>query len=148
AQAKRGPASKAWSASSRSGPQHIQFEQMDVYLQGSGLRAVMPILAALTNDNLSTILVDEPELSLEPRLQKALRDLLVEIAAEKQLIVVSTHSHLFLNREVLESTQIVTRTENGAAPRTVSSEKKLFDLTFDLLGSSTEDLFFPRNYLI
>jgi hypothetical protein len=30
----------------------------------------------------------------------------------------------------------------------VGSREQLYDVTFDLLGSSTEDLFFPHNYLI
>jgi ABC-type multidrug transport system ATPase subunit len=127
------------------GAQNMQFETIIVPLQGSGLRAVLPILAAMTNDDISTILVDEPELSLEPRLQKVLRDLLIETAASKQVVMVSTHSHLLLHRNLLESTQVILR---GEGIRTVTTGEELRDVTFDLLGSSTEDLFFPSNYLI
>ena len=108
----------------------------------------LPILAAITDRGLVALLIDEPEVSLEPRLQKALRDLLVEATNDIRSIVVATHSHLFINRQVVESTQIVGRTEGRTTVETVSSREELYDLTFDMLGSSTEDLFFPRNYIV
>lgn len=130
------------------GAGEVQFETIGVHVQGSGMRGLLPILAAVTNPEIVAILIDEPEMSLEPRLQKELRDLLVETAAQKRVVMVSTHSHLMLNRETLDSTQVVTRADNQTSIETVDSNEALFDITFDLLGSSTEDLFFPRNYLI
>jgi hypothetical protein len=130
------------------GPQQVQFEQIVVHLQGSGLRAVLPILAAVTNDSLDALLVDEPELALEPRLQKALRDLLVKTAETKRVVMIATHSHLLINRDVPESTQSVLRRDGSPYVDTVDDPARLFDITFDLLGASTEDLFFPRNYVI
>jgi hypothetical protein len=53
-----------------------------------------------------------------------------------------------LNRAVPGSTQIVTRADDMTSVSTIASTEELYDLTFDLLGSSTEDLFFPRNYII
>lgn len=133
---------------SLTGGGQVQFEQIVAQAQGSGLRAVLPVLAAVTNDDVHVLLIDEPELGLEPRLQKALRDVLVEAADTKRAIVVSTHSHLLLDRQILESTQIVQRSDSGTTVETVESADQLYSLTFDLLGSSTEDLFFPKNYLI
>lgn len=130
------------------GPQQIEFDAVVVHRQGSGLRSLLPILAAITDRGLVALLIDEPEVSLEPRLQKALRDLLVEATNDIRSIVVATHSHLFINRQVVESTQIVGRTEGRTTVETVSSREELYDLTFDMLGSSTEDLFFPRNYIV
>src|SRR5919197_3957574 len=124
------------------GPQQIEFDAVVVHRQGSGLRSLLPILAAITDRGLVALLIDEPEVSLEPRLQKALRDLLVEATNDSRSIVVATHSHLFINRQVVESTQIVGRTEGRTTVETVSSREELYDLTFDMLGSSTEDLFF------
>jgi hypothetical protein len=130
------------------GAQEIYFEDVRVFLQGSGIRAAMPILAALTNEDVRIILIDEPELSLEPRLQKVLRDVLVE-AAETRIIIVATHSHLFLQRDVIEANQVVGRSApNQTEVRTLAEPRELYDLVFDLLGSSTEDLFFPGNYVI
>jgi predicted ATPase len=91
------------------GPQEMHFEQIVVHAQGTGLRSLLAILAAMTNDEVTAILIDEPELSLEPRLQKATRDLLVETAERKRVVLVATHSHLFLNRDEVEASQVVTR---------------------------------------
>jgi predicted ATP-dependent endonuclease of OLD family len=118
-------------------------------LQGSGIRGALPILAALTNPNVSVILIDEPELSLEPRLQKVLRDILID-ESERKVIVVATHSHLFVRRDDIAANQRITpnieRTE--AVVTTLSEPRELYDVVFRLLGSSTEDLFFPANYVI
>jgi hypothetical protein len=130
------------------GAQEVQFVQIVVHAQGSGLRSLLPILAAITNDDIEAVFIDEPELGLEPRLQKALRDLLVETATTKRVIATATHSHLLIDRQETESTQIVTRDDAGTSVETVTTLERLYSLTFDLLGSSTEDLFFPRNYLI
>jgi len=127
--------------------QEVTFDDVSVMFQGSGLRSIFGILAALTDDAIKLLLIDEPELGLEARNQKLLRDLLVEASKEKQIII-STHSHLFLNRQTYHSNYTVRR-ENGEMSLTpVSSEADLYDITFKLLGSSAEDLFFPNNFLI
>jgi predicted ATPase len=130
------------------GGQEFSFEALSVAVQGSGLRTIFPILAALSDSGMKAILIDEPELSLEPRLQKVVRDLLVEVADQGCIVVISTHSHLFLNRLDPESTQVVERREGVTSVTTVDSGEQLQSVTFDLLGSSTEDLFFPRNYIV
>lgn len=130
------------------GPQSALFAEIPSTFQGSGLRSVLPILCALTDSRLRVILVDEPESSLAPRLQKALRDLLIEHAKDRTVLV-ATHSHLFLQKEPLDSTLLVGRNAQGTiAVDAVGSRESLYDLVFALLGNSTEDLFFPGNYLI
>jgi predicted ATP-dependent endonuclease of OLD family len=111
---------------------------------------VFPILAALTDPELRVILIDEPEISLDPTLQKALKNLLLEHAPvdSGKAIVVSTQSHLFMNRERLASNYIVSREGAEVVARAAATDEHLFDVTFRLLGNSTEDLFFPGNYLV
>jgi energy-coupling factor transporter ATP-binding protein EcfA2 len=129
--------------------QQVTFREVVVYWQGSGIRGALPILAALTNPDVQAILIDEPELSLEPRLQKVLRDLLIE-ESERKVIVVATHSHLFVRRDEIEANQRITRDveKNEVTVKTLTEPRELYDVVFQLLGSSTEDLFFPANYLI
>jgi putative ATP-dependent endonuclease of the OLD family len=127
--------------------QSITFENIPPAYQGSGLRSVLPILAVLTSDNITSVLIDEPEIALEPLLQKKLRDLFYR-SAETKRIAVSTHSHLMLNRENYDLNYVVTRDDTGVHVSRLSSERELYDITFDLLGSSLEDLFMPRNFLI
>jgi predicted ATP-dependent endonuclease of OLD family len=132
-----------------SGSQNIVFEDIAIQVQGSGLRSLFYILSALTDDKLHCILIDEPELALEPRLQRVLRDLLEEKAKDK-LIIVATHSNLFLNRTVVTN-NYKTSFNPGTRSSNISQltdEQELYDITFNLLGSSLVDLYFPENYLI
>lgn len=130
------------------GNQQVNFAEIAVYMQGSGLRSLLTILAALTSPHLNMICIDEPELSVEPRVQKALRDLLIKEAKDR-LILVATHSHLFLNRQDYAANHIVARSSNGEViVSAVSAEEQLYDVAFTLLGNDTEDLFFPGNYLV
>src|SRR5262249_38269831 len=105
------------------GAQEVMFEEIAVFYQGTGLRALFPILAALTNPDLRVILIDEPELSLEPRLQKVLRDVLVAASTEKT-IVVATHSHLFLRRDEIEANQVVVRDGAGVRVQTLTEPRE------------------------
>jgi hypothetical protein len=127
--------------------QRAHFDDVAAVFQGSGLRALFPIVCALTDPALRLILIDEPEEALEPRLQKALRDLLIESATDCSILV-STHSHLFLNRRDQTANYRVSKAEGQVAVEALSSNEELYDVAFQLLGSSTEDLFFPANYLI
>lgn len=127
--------------------QNIIFNQISAGLQGSGLRSVLPILAALTHPGIEVILIDEPELSLEPKVQRLLRDLFYEVSQNKRIIV-ATQSNLFLNRKNFVANFKV-RKENGTVlVEEISSESELYDLTFALLGNSLSDLFFPENFII
>src|SRR6266487_924709 len=127
--------------------QHVHFDDVAGHYQGSGLRALLPILCALTDPDLRLILIDEPEEALEPSLQKAVRDLLIE-KAEDRTIMVSTHSHLFLNRREAQQNLRVSRSNGNVMVESTTSPEELFEVTFNLLGNSTEDLFFPANYLV
>jgi ABC-type cobalamin transport system ATPase subunit len=130
--------------------QAVHFSDIQGFFQGSGLRNVFPILAALTDPQLRVILIDEPEISLEPTLQKALKNLLIEEAPPDggKAIVVSTQSHLFTNRDRISSNYIVSRDGAAVVARAAETDEDLVDVTFRLLGNSTEDLFFPGNYLV
>jgi hypothetical protein len=129
--------------------QQAYFDEVAVQWQGSGLRCLFSTVCALTDDRLKLILIDEPETSLEPRRQKALRDLLVDRAASRK-IVVATHSHLFLNRgeHDISLNHVVEIRDGKCNVRRLASRDELYELAFELLGNDTEDLFFPRNYLI
>jgi AAA domain, putative AbiEii toxin, Type IV TA system len=128
--------------------QVVNFPEAPLIRQGTGLRSVLGILAALTDKRIRVILIDEPEVALEPRVQKALRDLLIE-QSQTRLILCATHSHLFLHRHSVHSNWRLSRSHDGSpAVQKLESLADLVDLTFDLLGSDTQDLFFPFNYLI
>ncbi len=131
------------------GPQEIKFEYVQVAVQGSGLRSIFAILAALTDEHTKLLLIDKPEQSLEAGVQKRLRDLFYTVSIEQgKQIIVTTHSHLFLNRKDFASNYAVTKTNGQVDIHRVASEAELYDITFQMLGNSVEDLFLPYNYMV
>lgn len=62
--------------------------------------SVFRICAQLINSNNTTIIIDEPELSLHPQAQKKLAKVLSEKAKDRQIII-CTHSPYFINRKDL-----------------------------------------------
>lgn len=76
---------------------------------GEGLVSLFYIVDALydsTEEQL--IVIDEPELSLHPHLQRKLSKLLTEFSAKLQILV-ATHSPYFVNLEALSNGAVVTR---------------------------------------
>jgi predicted ATPase len=78
--------------------QMAKLSDVDIHLHGSGIRCVLPVLAALTSKSINVILIDEPELSLEARAQKVLKVLLHEAAQQGKTILTATQSHLFFEK--------------------------------------------------
>jgi ABC-type multidrug transport system ATPase subunit len=116
-------------------------------VQGGGYRSALAILAALSVPELKLILIDEPEAGLEASAQKAMRNLLIDEAA-KRPILVATHSHLFLDRQKPSAALVVQRDGSKVDVRTAKDAKELAEITFQRLGNSTEDLFLPANFLV
>ena len=112
---------------------------------GSGLRALFPILAAVACKRIQVIIIDEPEESLEPYLQKKLKKVLIDSG---KLVIVATHSHLFLSTDKQHSISVLEVNDDFLQAHKVNDERKLIDITYRLLGNSLEDLFFPNNFLI
>jgi predicted ATP-dependent endonuclease of OLD family len=71
---------------------------------GDGIvNSIRIVHALITSEPGSCIVVDEPELSLHPQIQKNLYDVLIEFSASKQ-IVVATHSpHFVCWKDISES---------------------------------------------
>ena len=127
--------------------QEIHFADVQAFFQGSGLRALMPILCALTDPKLQLIIIDEPEISLHASLQRELA-LLLRKHATGRGVLVATHSHLFLNRQEPLRNFSVAKDGGGVQVGRVTSVRDLMDVTFQMLGNSTADLFLPSNFLI
>ena len=127
--------------------QQLHFDDVLAGYQGSGLRFVLPILAALNDPVLEAILIDEPEASLEPVLAKRLRQLLIEKAG-RRAIVVASHSHWFIDHERIEANLVVGRGTGAVRADPVRNRRELADLVFKLLGNAPEDLMLPANFLV
>lgn len=130
------------------GVQIANIDNVEISSHGSGLRCVMPVLAALTSPDISVILIDEPELSLEARAQKALKEILLESANEGKTILLATQSHIFLDKEGMAKNFVVSNSGGHLEIDCIRSGEQLIDVTYNLLGNSLEDLYFPGNFLI
>lgn len=122
--------------------------------QGSGSRAVLAVLVALINPRYEAVLIDEPEIGIEPQVQRRLARLIRQVSngsngVRAKQVYVATHSHLFLDRDQVTNNHVVTKDVAGFAQiQQVTSTDGLAALVYNLLGNSPGDLFFPDNVLI
>ena len=70
-------------------------------LEASGITQLVSLLAAIYDDTIETLIVDEPEISLHPQLQAFILEEMEAVAGDwadpgKKRIVISTHSPSFL----------------------------------------------------
>ena len=137
-------------------PARITIDGRFVSQQGSGSRAVLGVLCALLHPDPTrdVVLIDEPEIGIEPQVQKQLATLIRKVSQgedglPKKRVFVATHSHVFLDRVTLTNNYVVGKDQAGAATiRQVATAEELHSLIFHLLGNSPEDLFFPDNMLV
>lgn len=101
----------------------IQREQ-DSILQPASYRAVLPILAAFTDDYIKMVLIDGPAIFLHLRDQKQLQELLNEVSRDKQIII-TTHTNGFINRKDLASNYFVSMDNRQFKISRASSEAQL-----------------------
>ena len=110
--------------------------------EGSGLKSIFQICAALTSVDIDTIIIDEPELSLEASLQKKLHDAL-NLLSESKRVIVATHSPLFLNRSTPENNFNVTIEDQTPKIVPVKDTKQLFKVMSEKFGVELNDSFLP-----
>lgn len=126
---------------------------------GDGIWSVFTICDALYDSNAGeTIFIDEPELSLYPRLQRNVAQLFYEYSKDRQLIV-STHSPYFIDWRALENGATLMRTsmslEHDVRVHTLSKDALdgLLALTCNLrnphlLGLNAMELFFLEDRIV
>jgi AAA15 family ATPase/GTPase len=77
---------------------------------GEGVVSAIVLSAALYDSQPGeTIVIDEPELSLHPQVQRRLMNVLVELSSDRQIII-ATHSPYFLTREAILGGATIVRT--------------------------------------
>jgi hypothetical protein len=121
--------------------------------QGTGARAALPIIMQLFNPEVKLLAIDEPELGLEPRMQKIIFNAIKDATEGRngfpmKRVVLATHSHLFLDRLDIQNNFRVEK-ENGhilATPLQTSQDLQI--ATYVLMGSDPSDLFFPSNIIV
>lgn len=138
----------------RMSPWYVDLDGQSLKYASSGTRLLFTLLGTLFDEYYTTALIDEPEQGLSPRIQAALAQALYnsESRAEyfphlKQAFVV-THSHLFLNREVLSDNFIVSKCADVVATRQVRSTAELHELQFGMLGNDLDHLYMPAAIIV
>jgi hypothetical protein len=112
-------------------------------------RLFLGILAALMDDRFSTVAIDEPELGLSPSLQRRLADIILRGEHKEELLphnpnfILSTHSHLFLDRETPQNNYVVEKAGNLITARKCQDFHEIHDVQFRLLGNDLSQLFLP-----
>jgi hypothetical protein len=121
--------------------------------QGTGVRAVLPLVMQLFNPDVTLLAIDEPELGLEPRMQKIIFQAIKDATKgvndfPLKRILIATHSHLFLDREDVSNDFTIEKNNGVVSINQLSSVEELQAATYRLLGSNPSDLFFPSNVVI
>lgn len=138
----------------RYSPPRITIDGRLATQQGSGSRSVLAVLCSLLHPDRDTILIDEPEIGIEPQVQKKLSRLIHSVSRgdeglPKKRVYIATHSHIFLDRSTLTNNYVVTKAPDGFGNvRRIETPQEMHSLIFNLLGNSPEDLFFPDNVLV
>lgn len=125
---------------------------------GEGIISLFFLIDALYDSTPGDIIViDEPELSLHPALQRKLAALLVEYSATRQIIL-ATHSPYFVMLEALAKGGTVARVFENAegsqiAQLTTQTATDLLRLTTDsnnphILGLTAQEIFFIEDNVI
>lgn len=138
----------------RMSPWYVDIDGQSLKYASSGTRLLFTLLGNLLDDYYLTVLIDEPEIGLSPRIQGALARALYDPRMRyeyfphlKQAFVV-THSHLFLDREVLSNNYIVEKSGNTVTARPIRSTAELHELQFGMLGNDLEHLFMPAAVVV
>lgn len=127
----------------------IKAGDQNISVASSGTRLLMTLLGLCMDDRFKTLLIDEPELGLSPRIQTTLSAFLHDGAERAKYfphlkqIIIATHSHLFLNRSDLASNYVISKDGAQISMRRVHDVTAFHRLQFNMLGNSLESLFLP-----
>ncbi len=128
---------------------YIAVDGDSLSVTSSGTRLFLGILAALMDDRFATVAIDEPELGLSPILQRRLAEIIVKGKGKSDLlphnpnIVLSTHSHQFLDRDRVHNNIVVSKEGSVITARRCETWQQLQDIQYRLLGNDLGELFLP-----
>lgn len=129
-------------------------EGYSVVLEASGLVNLVSILAALYDDDMEILLIDEPEVSLHPQLQAyLLKEIKKIIKLYNKTVVISTHSTEFLSFSTVEDFCNLVFFDENTTPiqlqpdRDVLKNKKLKDFLFRM-SQMYKNGFFAKNIFL
>ncbi len=135
-------------------PRYIDMDGQNLSVGSTGTRLLMTMLGICMDERFTTILIDEPELGLSPKVQTALSAFLQDENERKKYfphlerVYLATHSHLFLARSDITSNYIVTKEGKRIDLTRVQEISDFHRLQFNLLGNALESMFFPSAIVV
>jgi predicted ATPase len=135
-------------------PRYIDMDGQNLSVGSTGTRLLMTILGLCMDERFSSILIDEPELGLSPKVQAALSTFLQDQEQRKQYfphlerVYLATHSHLFLSRSDITCNYIVTKDSKRINLTRIQDINDFHRLQFNLLGNAFESMFFPSAIVV
>lgn len=128
---------------------YISVDGDSLSVTSSGTRLFLGILAALMDDRFTSVAIDEPELGLSPNLQRRLADIIIrgnkkaELFPHNPNIILSTHSHIFLDKTCPGNNFIVSKNSDLISAKKCTGFSELHEIQFRLLGNDLSELFLP-----
>jgi hypothetical protein len=135
-------------------PRYIDMDGQNLSVGSTGTRLLMTILGLCMDERFSTILIDEPELGLSPRVQQSLstflqdREQRAKFFPHLERVFIASHSSLFLSRSDITSNYVVTKEGRRISLSRVQTIQEFHRLQFNLLGNSLEAMFFPSAIVV
>ena len=133
---------------------YIDMDGQNLSVGSTGTRLLMTILGICMDDRYSTILIDEPELGLSPRVQQTFAAFLQDTTERNKYfphinrVFLATHSHLFLARNEITNNFVVAKNGKAISLTQISTLSEFHRLQFNLLGNSLEAMFFPSAIIV
>ena len=133
---------------------YVDMDGENLRYGSSGTRLLLTLLGILLDGRFSVVLIDEPELSLSPRIQAVLANLMFDPERRREYfphlkqLYIATHSHLFLDRHKFSNNFLVTKNGSAVSIKQVTSISELHHIQFNMLGNDLESIFLPSAIVI
>ena len=135
-------------------PRYIDMDGQNLSVGSTGTRLLMTILGICMDDRFNTILIDEPELGLSPKVQSTLSTFLQDAVERRKYfphldrVFVCTHSQLFLSRSDITSNYVISKDGPRISLTRTQDINDFHRLQFNLLGNALENLYFPSAIVV
>lgn len=135
-------------------PFQVTMDGQNLRYGSSGTRLLLTLLGTLLDERFSTLLLDEPEIGLSPRIQAQLAGFLYNAADRAEFcphlkqLYIATHSHIFLDRSAYSNNFVVTKKDKLISARQLNTVADLHEVQFNMLGNDLEMLYLPAAIVI
>lgn len=133
---------------------YIDMDGQNLSVASTGTRLLMTMLGICMDERFNTILIDEPELGLGPKVQQAFSGFLQNNKDRKKYfphlnqVFIATHSHIFLDKSDIENNFIVSKKDINITLQNVKTMNAFHRLQFNQLGNTFESMFLPAAIIV